>query len=66
MHPVTPCTFEGFPADRKDLKVLTLGHSLAVDSCHFLALIAATEGDSGLSVATLYYPAVPFSSMWTT
>lgn len=26
---------------KKSLKVLTLGHSLAVDSCHMLALIAA-------------------------
>ena len=61
MHNITPCTFEGFPTRLKPLKVLTLGHSLAVDSCHFLALIAATEGDSGLSVATLYYSGCPLA-----
>lgn len=61
MQPVTSCTFEGFPAQRRNLKILTLGHSLAVDSCHFLALIAATEGDSGLSIATLYFSGCPLS-----
>jgi len=55
----TPCTFEGFPSDRKVLKVLTLGHSLTVDSCHFLALIANAEGDPGLKIATLYYSGCP-------
>lgn len=53
------CTFEGFPSDRKVLKVLTLGHSLTVDSCHFLALIANAEGDPGLKIATLYYSGCP-------
>lgn len=36
------------------LKVLTLGHSLAVDCGHMLALIAATEGYENLVVGTLY------------
>lgn len=37
------------------LKVLTLGHSLAVDSTHMLSRITAAEGYTGLKVATLYY-----------
>lgn len=45
---------------KKDtLKVLTLGHSLAVDSNHMLALVAAAEGYSGLTVGTLYYSGCP-------
>ncbi len=43
------------PENPETLKVLTLGHSLAVDSGHMLALIAAAEGYSGLKVGTLYY-----------
>lgn len=39
----------------KVLKVLTLGHSLAVDSCHMLARVAAAEGYKHLVVGTLYY-----------
>lgn len=37
------------------LKVLTLGHSLAVDSNHMLCRIADAEGYKGLKIATLYY-----------
>lgn len=37
------------------LKVLTIGHSLAVDSGYMLSLIAAAEGDPELTVGTLYY-----------
>lgn len=37
------------------LKILTLGHSLAVDAGHMLALVAANEGVSNLTVGTLYY-----------
>ena len=38
------------------LKVLTLGHSLTVDSCHMLNLVAATEGYEGkMVIGTLYY-----------
>ena len=39
----------------KTLKILTLGHSLAVDSGHMLALIAEKEGYEEMEVATLYY-----------
>lgn len=41
--------------ESKVLKILTLGHSLAVDSCHMLALIAAAEGYKNLVIGTLYY-----------
>ena len=37
------------------LKILTIGHSLAIDSCHMLALIAKTEGYEDMTVGTLYY-----------
>ena len=37
------------------LKVLTLGHSLAVDAGHMLALVANAEGYKEMKVATLYY-----------
>lgn len=42
------------PEEAKVLKILTLGHSLTVDSCHMLALVAATEGYEHLLVGTLY------------
>ena len=45
-------------AEAKVLKVLTLGHSLAVDSCHMINLIAATEGIGQYEevvIGTLYY-----------
>ena len=50
-------TTQGTQNTQKDntLKILTLGHSLAVDSGHMLALIAAKEGYENLEVATLYY-----------
>lgn len=41
------------------LKVLTIGHSLAVDSGHMLALIANAEGYEHMTVATLYYSGCP-------
>lgn len=41
--------------DAKTLKVLTLGHSLALDAGHMLALVAATEGYTDMTVGTLYY-----------
>ena len=41
------------------LKVLTLGHSLAVDSGHMLAMVAHAEGRDGLKVGTLYYSGCP-------
>ncbi len=43
------------------LKVLTLGHSLAVDSGHMLALVAHAEGYQGLKVGTLYYSGCPLT-----
>ena len=43
----------------RPLKILTLGHSLALDACHMLNLVAGTEGFSGLTVATLYYSGCP-------
>jgi len=48
----------GTPAYRP-LKILTLGHSLALDAGHMLNLVAGTEGFSGLTVATLYYSGCP-------
>lgn len=41
------------------LKVLALGHSLTVDSCYMLNLIAKTEGYSDLQIGTLYYSGCP-------
>ena len=46
-------------AEAGTLKVLTIGHSLAVDCGHMLALIAATEGYEHMKVATLYYSGCP-------
>ncbi len=43
------------PEEAKVLKVLTLGHSLAVDSNHLLSLVAGTEGFTDLEVGYLYY-----------
>ena len=51
-----PAPTEAAGIPKKDnLKVLTLGHSLAVDANHMLALVAAAEGYAGLTVATLYH-----------
>lgn len=44
---------------RDSIKVLTLGHSLAVDSNHMLALIAEAEGFPKMEVGTLYYSGCP-------
>ena len=41
------------------LKVLTLGHSLAVDCGHMLNRIAAAEGYDSLKIGTLYYSGCP-------
>ena len=47
-------------ASVRPLKILTLGHSLAVDSCHMLNLVAAAEGyNQPLEIATLYYSGCP-------
>ncbi len=45
----------------KILKVLTLGHSLAVDAGFMLAKIAATEGYESMKVGTLYYSGCPMN-----
>ena len=53
----TPVVTES-PEEAKVLKVLTLGHSLAVDSGHLLNLICATEGVGDYEeviIGTLYY-----------
>lgn len=39
----------------KHLKVLTLGHSLAVDAGRMLAAVADAEGATDITVGTLYY-----------
>ena len=44
------------PEEAKALKVLTLGHSLAVDAGHMLNLVADAEGfEKELVIGTLYY-----------
>lgn len=45
----------------KILKVLTLGHSLAVDCGHMLNRIAAAEGYDELKIGTLYYSGCPLA-----
>ena len=50
------------PAEEaKVLKVLTLGHSLAVDSGHMLALVAGMEGYESMVGGTLYYSGCPLN-----
>lgn len=39
----------------RSFKVLTLGHSLAVDAGNMLAYVAANEGYADITIATLYY-----------
>ena len=46
---------EGTYGTVKHLKVLTLGHSLAVDAGHMLAKVAAAEGATDITVGTLHY-----------
>ena len=43
----------------KTLKILTLGHSLAVDCGHMLNRVAAAEGYDSLKIGTLYYSGCP-------
>ena len=47
------------PEEAKVLKVLTLGHSLAVDCGHMLAKVAHAEGYESMVVGTLYYSGCP-------
>lgn len=51
------------PEEAKVLKILTLGHSLAVDSAHMLALVAAAENSQyeNVVIGTLYYSGCPLS-----
>lgn len=51
---VTEPVKAGIP-QKDSLKVLVLGHSLAVDTGHMLALVANAEGYTGLKLATLYH-----------
>ena len=48
-------------AEAAVLKVLTLGHSLAVDCGHMLNRIAAAEGYDSLKIGTLYYSGCPLN-----
>ena len=49
-------TVETKPWETKSsLKVLTIGHSLAVDAGYMLSLVAEAEGYTELTVGTLYY-----------
>ncbi|MBO5868176.1 MAG: DUF4886 domain-containing protein [Oscillospiraceae bacterium] len=47
--------------EAKVLKVLTLGHSLAVNTGHMLALICHAEGFENVLVGTLYYSGCPLN-----
>ena len=47
------------PEEAGVLKVLTLGHSLAIDCGHMLALICDAEGFKEVKVGTLYYSGCP-------
>ena len=51
----TEPTFTQPGEEGKVLKVLVLGHSLAVDTGHMLSMIAAAEGYESLKLGTLYY-----------
>ena len=49
------------PEEAGVLKVLTLGHSLAIDCGHMLALICDAEGFKEVKVGTLYYSGCPLA-----
>lgn len=50
------------PAEEaKVLKILTLGHSLTVDTCHMLNLVANAEGYEHMLIGTLYYSGCPLN-----
>ena len=55
----TVATTAAVETQKQYFKVLTLGHSLTVDSNHMLALVAAAEGYDGLEVGTLYASGCP-------
>ena len=52
-------TTEAVQNDDGVLKVLTLGHSLALNATYMLALVAKAEGYENLEVGTLYYSGCP-------
>ena len=49
------------PVEAKTLKVLTLGHSLAVNSTRMLNLVAHAEGYEEMTIGTLYYSGCPLN-----
>lgn len=59
-EPTEPAATEP-PEEAGVLKVLTLGHSLAVDAGHMLALICDAEGFKEVKVGTLYYSGCPLA-----
>ena len=59
-EPTEPAATEP-PEEAGVLKVLTLGHSLAVDAGHMLALICDAEGFREVKVGTLYYSGCPLA-----
>ena len=54
-----PVVKEEPPEEAAVLKILTLGHSLTVDACHMLNLVANAEGFKDLIIGTLYYSGCP-------
>ena len=59
--PTEPAIVDYTKQDDGNLKILTLGHSLAVDAGHLLAAIASAEGITNLTVGTLYYSGCPLN-----
>ena len=59
--PTEPAIVDYTKQDDGNLKILTLGHSLAVDAGHLLAAIASAEGYNNLTIATLYYSGCPLN-----
>ena len=61
----TPATTAPLPTEPEEeagvLKILTLGHSLTVDACHMLNLVAAAEGMGDVIIGTLYYSGCPLN-----
>lgn len=54
-----PAPTEAVKQDDGVLKVLTIGHSLALNATNMLALVAKAEGYENLEVGTLYYSGCP-------
>ena len=49
------------PEEAAVLKILTLGHSLTVDACHMLNMVAHAEGYEHMLIGTLYYSGCPLN-----